>query len=117
MCRLNKCSISLGFRDVASYRIPYSKELRQRRYCRVKGSQGCSVWLKESFESGLDQSHPIQALANGPVPKTHYENTPDVQYTAIFHGCKNDNFRLNFFDYFHIFAQNIYCGYTLEPPH
>ena len=31
-----------------------------------------------------------------------------------FHGCKNDTFQLNFFDYFHIFAQNIYCGYTLE---
>ena len=46
----------------------------------------------------------------------HYENTP-MQYTAIFHGCKNDNFQLKFFDYFHIFAQNIYCGYTLEPPH
>ena len=30
--------------------------------------------------------------------------------TAIFHGCKNDNIQLNFFDYFHIFAQNIYCG-------
>ena len=42
---------------------------------------------------------------------THYENTP-MQYTAIFHGCKNENFQLNFFDYFHILAQNIYCGYT-----
>ena len=37
----------------------------------------------------------------------HYENKP-VQYIAIFHGCKkNDNFQLKFFDYFHIFAQNI----------
>ena len=45
----------------------------------------------------------------------HYGNTP-MQYTAIFQGCKNDNFQLNFFDYFHFFAQNIYCGYTLEPP-
>ena len=45
----------------------------------------------------------------------HYENTP-MQHTAIFHGCKNDNFRLNFFEYFHIFAQNIDCAYTLEPP-
>ena len=34
-----------------------------------------------------------------------------------FHGCKNDNFQLNVLDYFLIFAQNIYCGYTLEPPH
>ena len=40
-----------------------------------------------------------------------------MHQTAIFHGCKNENFQLNFFDNFHIFAQNIICGYTLEPPH
>ena len=40
-----------------------------------------------------------------------------MQHTAIFHGCKNDNFHLSLFDYFLIFAQNIDCGYTLEPPH
>ena len=45
----------------------------------------------------------------------HYENTP-MQHTAIFHGCKSDNFRLKLFDFCHIFAQNIDCGYTLEPP-
>ena len=39
-----------------------------------------------------------------------------VQYTAIFHGCKNDKFQMKFFDIFLIFAQNIDCGYTLEPP-
>ena len=49
------------------------------------------------------------------VVLSHYENTP-MQHTAIFHGCKNDNFQLNLFYYFHIFAQNIDCGYTLEPP-
>ena len=37
-----------------------------------------------------------------------------MQYTAIFHGCKNDNFQLKYFDYFHIFAQNIDCWYMLE---
>ena len=37
-------------------------------------------------------------------------------YSDFFHGCKNDSFQLKLFDYFHIFAQNIYCGYTLEPP-
>ena len=31
-------------------------------------------------------------------------------------GVKNDNFQLKNFDIFLIFAQNIYCGYTLEPP-
>ena len=45
----------------------------------------------------------------------HYANTP-LQYTAIFYGCKNVHFQMNFFNIFLIFAQNIDCGYTLEPP-
>ena len=45
----------------------------------------------------------------------HYANM-SVQYTAIFHGCKNDNCQMKIFDIFFIFAQNIDCGYTLEPP-
>ena len=44
-----------------------------------------------------------------------YENAP-MQYTPIFHGCKNDNFQMKNCDVFLIFAQNIDCGYTLEPP-
>ena len=39
-----------------------------------------------------------------------------VQYTAIFHGLKNDNFQMKFFYIFLIFAQKIDCGYMLEPP-
>ena len=35
---------------------------------------------------------------------------------AIFNARKNDNFHLKMFDYFLIFAQNIDCGYTFEPP-
>ena len=46
---------------------------------------------------------------------THYANV-SVQYTAIFHGCKNANFQMKIFDIFLIFAQNINCGYTLEQP-
>ena len=30
---------------------------------------------------------------------THYANTP-MQYTAIFHGCKNVNFQMILFKYF-----------------
>ena len=45
----------------------------------------------------------------------HYENTP-MQYTVILQGCKNYNFQLKNYAYFHIFAQIIDCGYTLEPP-
>ena len=46
----------------------------------------------------------------------HYENT-SMRYTAIFHGCKNDNFQMKNSNIFLIFAQNIDCGYTLELPH
>ena len=45
----------------------------------------------------------------------HYANM-SVQYTAIFHGCKNDNFQMKKCNSFLIFAQNIDRGYTLEPP-
>ena len=45
----------------------------------------------------------------------HYKNTP-MQYTAIFHGCKNVHFQMKMFNIFLIF-QNIDRGYTLEPPH
>ena len=55
-------------------------------------------------------------MASKEMCKTHYENM-SMQYTAIFHGCKNVNFQLIFFYYFHIFAQNVDCGYTLESPH
>ena len=46
------------------------------------------------------------------VPKCngmHYANM-SVQYTAIFHGCKNDHFQMKVFDSFLIFAQNMDCG-------
>ena len=39
-----------------------------------------------------------------------------MQYTAIFHSSKNVNFQMIIFNIFLIFAQNINCGYTLEPP-
>ena len=37
--------------------------------------------------------------------------------TEIFHGCKKVNFQMKNSNIFLIFAQNIDCGYTLEPPH
>ena len=46
----------------------------------------------------------------------HYENLP-MQYTEIIFALKIENFQLKTFDIFLIFAQNIDCGYTLEPPH
>ena len=45
----------------------------------------------------------------------HYDNMP-MYYSAISHGCKNDNFQMKNYDIFLIFAQNIDRGYTLAPP-
>ena len=39
--------------------------------------------------------------------RKHNENTP-MQYTAIFHLCKNLNFQMKKYDIFLIFAQNMY---------
>ena len=46
---------------------------------------------------------------------THYENM-SVQYAASSQSVENDDFWLKMFDIFLIFAQNIDCWYTLEPP-
>ena len=44
----------------------------------------------------------------------HYENKPIQIYWKFYHP-KNENFQLKNFDIFHISAQNIDCGYSLEP--
>ena len=48
--------------------------------------------------------------------KSHYENKPIQIYWKIYHQ-KNENFRIKIQIFFHISAQNIDCGYSLEPPH
>ena len=46
---------------------------------------------------------------------THYENTP-IQIYRKFHLENTENFQIKNSDIFHISAQNIDCGYSLEPP-
>ena len=45
----------------------------------------------------------------------HYENTP-IQIYRHFHLQKLKIFRYKNYDIFHVSAQNIDCGYSLEPP-
>ena len=47
--------------------------------------------------------------------KKHYENMP-IQICRKFHLQKNWKFLDKNSDIFHISAQNIDCGYSLEPP-
>ena len=49
------------------------------------------------------------------ITRTCYHDVP-MQHTAIFTAEKNDNLALKMFYYFLMFAQNVDCGYTLEPP-
>ena len=61
--------------------------------------------------------NPLFLLAElSPMIVRYHNANMSVQYTEIFHGCKNDNFQMKIFDIFLIFAQNKDCGYTLEPP-
>ena len=46
---------------------------------------------------------------------THYENTLIQIYWKFYHQ-KHENFQIKNSDIFHISAQNIDCGYSLEPP-
>ena len=46
---------------------------------------------------------------------SHYENTP-IQTYRKFHVQKTENFQVKKSNIFHISAQNIDCGYSLEPP-
>ena len=45
----------------------------------------------------------------------HYENMPIQIYWKFYHQ-NNENFQMKNSDIFHISAQNIGCGYSLEPP-
>ena len=45
----------------------------------------------------------------------HYENTP-IQIYWKFYNHKLANFQIKKSNIFHISAQNIDCGYSLEPP-
>ena len=71
-------------------------------YTKVKhGSHArlCPCWCITLFACSLPHKDE-DSLGNCDI--LHYENMP-MQYTAIFHGCKNDNFQFNFSDYFIIF--------------
>ena len=61
------------------------------------------------------REHRICMLARQIKPWSHYENTPIQLYWKFYHQ-KNENFQIKNSDIFHISAQNIDCGYSLEPP-
>ena len=91
-------------------------DLRKNIHCsRINNLFGddisISAGVKMLFKSDLQKKHYILPIRI----YMHYVNT-SMQYTAIFHGFKNDNFQMKKVDNFLIFSPNIDRGYTLEPP-
>ena len=80
-------------------------------YCGEKSSFKNIIYLLiDSHDLGLPEFCPLSAQRI-----LHYENTP-VQIYWKFHHQKTQDFSDKNSDIFHISAQNIDCGYSLEPP-
>ena len=71
-------------------------------YCAAKDRDECTTLL---VRNALYTSFVVTTSV-----LMHYENAP-IQYTVIFHGCKNGYFQIKNCDIFLIFAQNIDRGY------
>ena len=63
------------------------------------------------MRKGMDQT----AISANQAPSITLRKHAHMIYGNFFM-AKIDNFQRNFFDIFLIFAQNIDCGYNLEPP-
>ena len=56
-----------------------------------------------------------EKLSTTITTELHYENTP-IQIHCKFYRRKNENIKMKNCDIFLTSAQNIDCGYSLEPP-
>ena len=64
----------------------------------------------------VDHSALQHLLISLSVGKGYITQTRPCNILHFFTAEKNDNFQMKNCDIFLIFAQNIDCGYTLEPP-
>ena len=81
-------------------------------YCQKTCAQDTTLLASKCFTLILMPGY-LGSCTN--TSSSHYENMP-MQYLAIFHSCKTDNFQMKNVNIFLIFAQKLDCGYTLEPP-
>ena len=70
------------------------------------------IWIFQLVLYNLFNMAEILLLA---IKYKHYENTP-IQMYWKFYNQKLANFQIKISNIFHISAQNIECGYSLEPP-
>ena len=75
---------------------------------------GLKVKSKEALKDHVTK-HVDSDIKRHQCRASHYENTP-IQIYGKFYHQKNENFQIKKCYIFHISAQNIDCGYSLEPP-
>ena len=85
--------------------------------------QGMNLSAPYANEVNFGTEQELQAMCFGSafcnqIRRTlaSYGENLSMQYIEILLALKIENFQLKNFDIFLIFAQNIDCGYTLEPP-
>ena len=89
----------------------YGINLMEMKYISVNpNATARSEHGEVTVETGLNSRQVYEE-----VTFSHYENLT-MQYTEIFLALKIEKIQLKKIDIFLIFAQNIDCGYTLEPP-
>ena len=76
-------------------------------------SHKCAGWSESFFPAGKIWA--FFSCCASIYTVSHYENTP-IQIYRNFTTKEKENFQIKNSDNFHISAQNIDCGYSLEPP-
>ena len=84
-------------------RTRFTVQIQDRRDLRPR----FILYLIIKYSDGITDHQWEHHILNSTCFRPHYEN---------FLSFKIENFQLKSFDIFLIFAQNIDCGYTLEPP-
>ena len=70
------------------------------------------MYLVDEKTIVVSRNHLMQAVLSGVIILRKLAHA--IYRDLIF--CSEEKFQWRHFDFFNIFAQNIHCGYTLEPP-
>ena len=114
--------IVLPMPSFSSYRIISDSRIKKKKRAvkvvlRLRECASCSaltvhIWPQSTFlvfENNNKRSSTVFTL--GYITKTCL-----FKYTDFFYHQKNENIQIKNSDIFHVSAQNIDCGYSLEPP-